>query len=207
MVVRSRIVQVMRRFPLTLCALTFAAMLLVAAMTMDINVIELNLGALGRIEKSEMDELVTSWVLLVLAFCVDQINDGRVRRRAEGLQAEQLRVVHVTMRTVQDIVGNCLTELQLLRLHADGVVPAEALGIFDESIRVTSAKLKAIEDLEAFSEKRMALGSGLDTAPVSSIPGQPGFAIRWSGFGNPLPRPERRRLSRRASDSDHRTWQ
>jgi len=75
--------------------------LLVAAVTLDINVIELNLGFLGRIERSELDELVTSWVLIAIAFAVDQNNDGRVRKRADDLRVKQLRVVHVTMRTVQ----------------------------------------------------------------------------------------------------------
>jgi hypothetical protein len=108
------------------------------------------------------------------------------------LRAEQLGVVHVTMRTVQDIVGSCLTELQLLRTHADGRPPAEALGLFDESILVASAKLKAIEDLEAFSDKQMALGSGLNTAAASPIQGQHrSFGIQWNSLSNPLAPPER----------------
>jgi hypothetical protein len=88
------------------------------------------------------------------------VSDARLVHEAQ-LQAERLRVVQVTMRTVQDIVGNCLTELQLLRMQADGVVPPEALSIFDESIRTASAKLRAIEELKAFAEKEMAVGPGL----------------------------------------------
>jgi hypothetical protein len=180
------------RFPRTTVTVIVAVLVTAAAIIMDIDLVDFHLGIFERITPGEFDELVLAWAMVFVAYGFDLA--ARLRKRAVRLQAEQLRVVHVTMRTVQDIVGNCLTELQLLRLHAEGVVPADALGIFDESIRVTSAKLKAIEDLEAFAEKRMALGSGLDTAPASSFPGQPGF-------------PERRRLSRRASDSDARTWQ
>jgi hypothetical protein len=50
----------------------------------------------------------------------------------------------------------------VVRMPADGVVPAEALLVFDDSIRVTSAKLRALEELEAFAEKQMAIGPGLD---------------------------------------------
>ena len=58
-----------------------------------------------------------------------------VRREEAKRQAEQLRVVHVTMRTVQDIVNNCLNQIQLLRLDAEGLVPEESLVLFDEAIR------------------------------------------------------------------------
>jgi hypothetical protein len=79
-----------------------------------------------------------------------------------ALKAEQLRVVHVTMRTVQDIVNNCLNQLLLLRLDADGYVPAESLTLFDDAIQEISKKLNALGDLQAFAEKQMAIGYFLD---------------------------------------------
>ena len=84
------------------------------------------------------------------------------------LKAEQLRVVHVTMRTVQDIVNNCLNQLQLLRLDAEGHVSEESLALFDAAIQETSEKLKALGDLEAFAEKKMEIGSFLDASASSS---------------------------------------
>ena len=76
-------------------------------------------------------------------------------------RAEQLRVVQVTMRTVHDIVNNCLNQLQLLRFDAEGHVPEESLAFFDAAIEDTAAKLKALGDLETFAEKQMASGVGL----------------------------------------------
>ena len=150
------------RFPLTTAAIVFAVLVMISAVTMNINVMDLNLGLLEGVERSELDELVTSWVFVVAAFAVDHVLAGRKKDRQDSLRSEQIRVVHVTMRTVQDIVGNCLTELQLLRMEAEGSVHAEALSIFDESIRVASAKLRALEELKTFSEKQMAVGFGLD---------------------------------------------
>jgi hypothetical protein len=66
------------------------------------------------------------------------------------------------MRTVQDVVNNCLNQLQLLRFSAEGHVPEESLVLFDEAIREASAKLRAIADIKTFTEKRMAVGPGLD---------------------------------------------
>jgi PAS domain S-box-containing protein len=88
----------------------------------------------------------------------------------QAKRAEQLRVVHVTMRTVQDIVNNCLNQIQLLRLDAEGFVPEESLRLFDEAIQDTTTRLKELGNLQVFAEKQMAIGSGLDvTAPIGVV--------------------------------------
>jgi signal transduction protein with GAF and PtsI domain len=92
------------------------------------------------------------------------VGDARLTHEAQ-LQAERLRVVQVTMRTVQDIVNNCLNQLQLLRLTAEGHVPEESLVLFDQAIHEASAKLRAIADVKSFTEKQMAVGPGLDFGP------------------------------------------
>ena len=89
------------------------------------------------------------------------VGDARTARE-ELLQAERLRAVHVTMRTVQDIVNNCLNQLQVLRFEAEGHVPEASLEAFDEAIRSASAKLRALGNLEVFAEKEMAMGTGLE---------------------------------------------
>ena len=164
---RKRIARAWGRLPFTTATMAFAILVMVAAATMDINVIDLDLGLLRRVEHSEIDEVVTAWVLVFVAFGIDQILAARRLGREESLASERIRVVQVTMRTVQDIVGNCLTELQLLRMEAEGKVPAEALAIFDESIRTTTGKLEAIEELKTFAETQMAVGAGLRLGPSS----------------------------------------
>lgn len=99
------------------------------------------------------------------------------RRHELELRAEQLRVVQVTMRSVEDIVNNTLNQLQLLRLEADGLVPEETVASFDGAIRDASAKLKQLSELHAFAEKQMAIGTGLDVGDhptPSSSATQPG---------------------------------
>jgi signal transduction protein with GAF and PtsI domain len=91
------------------------------------------------------------------------VSDARVLHEAQ-LQAERLRVVHMTMRTVQDIVNNCLNQLQLLRLDAEGRVPEESLDLFDHAISTAAAELRALGNLEEFSETRMEIGAALSGA-------------------------------------------
>ena len=92
------------------------------------------------------------------------VGDARMTHEAL-LQAERLRVVQVTMRTVQDVVNNCLNQLQLLRISAEGHVPEESLQLFDAAIHDASAKLRAIADVKTFAERRMAVGPGLAFEP------------------------------------------
>jgi hypothetical protein len=93
--------------------------------------------------------------------------EGLVQAHEANIRSEQLRVVHVTMRTVQDIVNNALTQLQLLRMDAEDHVAQETLTLFDQAIDETSSKLKALGDLGAFAEKQMAVGMGLDVGKTT----------------------------------------
>jgi K+-sensing histidine kinase KdpD len=79
-----------------------------------------------------------------------------------ALQAERLRVVHVTMRTVQHVVNNSLNQLQGLRFEAEGHLPKESLATFDATIHDTFAKLAVLGNLPAYAETPMEVGVGLD---------------------------------------------
>ena len=97
-----------------------------------------------------------------------QLRRDLEQRHALQLRAEQLRVVQVTMRSVQDIVNNCLNQLQLLRMDAEDHVPAESIELFDQAIKNAAAQLKALGDLENYAEKQMEVGPALDIGKVGS---------------------------------------
>jgi len=88
------------------------------------------------------------------------VSDARLVYEAQ-LQSERLRVVQLTMRTVHDIVNNCLNQLQLLRVTAEGKVPRESLIMFDDATQDAAARLRALADMDTFNEKSMAIGPGL----------------------------------------------
>jgi hypothetical protein len=111
-----------------------------------------------------MGEIVTAFLLVIPAFFIDH-TVARRRAHEARLLAEQLRVLRVTMRTVQDIVNNNLNQLQLLRLDAEGHVPEATLTLFDKALRDTAAELTTLANMEVFAEKPMASGSFLDNHP------------------------------------------
>ena len=157
-----------RRFPSTSIALALALIVLVAASFWRINVFELPGVDVIGIEQNEIGEIAIAFVLVIPAFFIDRVV-ARQRTHEAQLRAEQLRVLRVTMRTVQDIVNNNLNQLQLLRLQAEGHVPDETLTLFDETIQDTAKKLTALGNMEVFAEKPMASGPGLDVS-TSSVP-------------------------------------
>jgi hypothetical protein len=115
-------------------------------------------------------EAATASFLCIATIVIAGLRFHRRQQVIVAERAEQLRVVHVTMRTVQDIVNNCLNQIQLLRLDADGLVSEETLRLFDEAIQDTTTRLKELGNLQVFAEKQMAIGGGLDvTAPIGVL--------------------------------------
>ena len=88
------------------------------------------------------------------------VSDARMAWE-QHLQQERLRVVHLTIRTVQDIVNNCLNQMQLVRFEAEEHLAPATLAAFDEAVHGTAAKLTALGNLERFVERPMAIGTGL----------------------------------------------
>lgn len=122
-------------------------------------------GLAGVLAASGLRLVVVSIIALVFARQSDHqrtLRQEMEQRHAFELQREQLRVVHVTMRTVHDIFNNCLNQLQLLRMDAEGRVPNESLELFDTAVRDAAVRLKALADMSVFAETPMAIGPGLD---------------------------------------------
>ena len=151
------------QFPFTAIAVVLAILVLLAALIGHVNLIQWPAAFLDRMERQEIDDVVTVFLLVIAAFVVDHVLAVRRTQHEIRLQAERLRIVKVTMRTVQDIVNNCLNELQLVRLEAEGHGSQESLALFDEAIHETSAKLRTLGDLEAYAENQMAAGTGLSS--------------------------------------------
>ena len=67
------------------------------------------------------------------------------------------------MRTVQDIVSNAVTELQLLRLEVeDGVPPRATIDAFDRTVQELAGTLRKMGHLTIVREKQLRIGPALD---------------------------------------------
>lgn len=77
-------------------------------------------------------------------------------------EAQRLRVFKATMTTVHDIVNNSLTNLQLVRLQAEGRLDDDLLTLFDQIIDDTATKIKALGSAQAINERRLAIGVGIE---------------------------------------------
>ena len=157
----------LRRFPYTSIVRPLAFMMLVAAMVSDLSEFDLPGVETVGIRRSEIDAIVIAFLLVIPAFFIDRAVT-RQRTYESQLMDERLRVLQVTMRTVQDIVNNFLNGVQLLRIEAEACFPPEMLTRFDTSIQDTAAQLTALGNIAVFAEKPTAIGSGLDVSASSS---------------------------------------
>jgi hypothetical protein len=85
------------------------------------------------------------------------------------IEKQRFQAFRATMTTVQDIVGNFLNSIQLVRMECDGVLPEQSIELFDHLIAEASAHLKALAELDHVHEKPMAIGAGI-AYPLPQLP-------------------------------------
>jgi PAS domain S-box-containing protein len=91
-------------FPLTAAAGAIAVLVVIAAAIGDINVIRLPVGALNRIELREVDGMLAAFLLVAVAFGVDQIRAARLATRAALLETDHEARTRLIVDTALDSV-------------------------------------------------------------------------------------------------------
>jgi len=152
----------LHRFPVTGFATVLAAILTLLSLFTHFDLFTFLLEVCSRIRSYEMDKLAIPVIVILVGFFIDQtIVRPREEREAE-IQAQRLRVLKATMRSVHHIVNNFLNSLQLFRLDAEDTLPQESLDLLDELVQETSAKLQVLGDLETTPEKPTPIGICID---------------------------------------------
>ena len=162
--------KILRRYPATTTGILVGAALVVAAFA-NINVFDVSIPVLYHIHRNGADELAAGLLLIAAGICVDLLSRARMRKREAEvraqlheaeIQAQRLRVLKATMRTVQDIVGNFLQGMQLFLIEAPSSMPEKSLAMIDDLIQGTATKLRALSNLRSTPETEMASGVGID---------------------------------------------
>lgn len=130
-------------------------------------------GILWQVLTNRLLAIFAVWVTALLA--VKQLDKERLLndetlkaiqvQQSINLQEEKIRILKVTMRTVLDIVGNFLNNLQIIRyqIEKNKTLTESEITQLDDQIHQTAVKLKQIADIEIIQEKEMAGGMpGLD---------------------------------------------
>ena len=106
------------------------------------------------------------WVVAILALIQRNKTSALHQAQIENLQAvrdaeiqrEKLNVLKATMRTVQDITGNFLNNLQYFtfEIEENKTLSSESLKKLDELINDTARRINKLGSLEEVREKKMA---------------------------------------------------
>jgi hypothetical protein len=139
----------MKPFPFTTAALLFALAVLAAGFVWHIDLIETPLHLLEKFERSELDEIITLFLLIGAGFATDRVIE--TRRALTRIEAERVATVQKTMTTVRTTVNDFVTQLNLLR--TDVRTDAKRFGqleahMFHQSVEELSSKLNAIDGLK-----------------------------------------------------------
>jgi hypothetical protein len=157
----------LRNYLASLIGLFLCVAILFVVLVLNIDLFNAGVGALTRMESGKLDDIVIACIVLVIGLSVNlHLARQREKQQLERQQAEiedhRLRVLQATMRTVQDLVGNFLNNMQLVRMEAEnGTLSPESLELFDDLIFETAEKLKALGDSEDVQETQMASGTGI----------------------------------------------
>jgi len=155
----------MRRLLVTYVMIALAGAILASDFFAGFNLFHAASRLFERIARKQVYAVVTAVLIIIVGICIDAFATGQKAKREIEIQAQRLRVLKAAMRTVQEIVNNAFNELQLFRLDAEGLLPQESLKLFDDVIRGTAAKLKALADLGSTPETITPFGPIIDCEP------------------------------------------
>lgn len=141
----------------SLLTLVLGGGLYVASLIWRLNPFEGILNSLARWEAYQADELALALIILCAGVLTDLVALKFRRLRQQEVERQRLLVLKATMNTVQDIVNNFLNSLQYFRFLAQkgGALEPDILSKLDDLIFDTSAKLRALAELESTPERKV----------------------------------------------------
>ncbi len=102
---------------------------------------------------------IHSWLLLLSSVLTAALADVlRINREEKLRQIERRYTLEITMRTVQDIVGNFMNSIQLYRMKAEetGALDKASLAELDKMIYTTSDRINTLASLKYVAEKEIS---------------------------------------------------
>jgi len=148
------------RFKTTLLAALAGLFIWIVAFFTQTDLFDVLIHILDKFEEYEIDEILIALFLITIGLTVDLISIRRRREKEIEIFKHRIQVLRVTVRTVQDLIGNFLNQLQLFRLTASGCsnFSEESLRELDELISNTANRLKVLGELEEIPEKELSHG-------------------------------------------------
>lgn len=123
-------------------------------------------GQMWQVIANRFLALFAIWTTAVLALMQrsreHELHDEQLKNQQAAkdleIQKEKLKVLKATMRTVQDIVGNFLNNLHIIRIEVEDkkTLSAETLDKLDEIVHDTSNRLTKLGNLDRVREKLLA---------------------------------------------------
>ena len=130
-------------------------------------------GQMWQVLANQFLALFAIWTTAILALMqqtrehelyAEQLKNQQAAKDLK-IQVEKLKVLKATMRTVQDIVGNFLNSLHIIRLEFESkkTLSQETLDTLDQQVQDTSSRLHQLAELDTVREKQITADTiGID---------------------------------------------
>jgi hypothetical protein len=102
----------------TITSLLIGSLYWLAHLFLDVDLSELIMSYIQRLEKCEFDECLIVLVTICLGSLTDLLFHSKAEKHARETMEQKLRIVHATVATLEDLLGNRLFSLKLLVTHA-----------------------------------------------------------------------------------------
>jgi hypothetical protein len=138
----------------------------------NIDIVKINLAFLESIERHRADDILSGLTLVLVGLAIDRVlsRQRRRKRQQDEIEAQKLRTLKATMRTVHDIVNNFLNNLMLFEIPEQDDVPHGSLNAIEELIQHTSQELRALGDVDSVVEQSLAIGIGIEYPHNALVP-------------------------------------
>jgi hypothetical protein len=156
------------RYKMTLAMGVFSILYMLLYSFINIDLFELLVVALAKIEALKAEEVFLGTVFIVIGFLIDLLLFWRRNIFKRKMNEEKLSTLRSTMTTVQDVVNNFLNNLLFFRFEAEksAALNEESLKVFDDLVSDTANKLQEIDALEKILKRDFGAGiTGIVISP------------------------------------------
>ena len=141
----------MKKYKLTLIGLVISAVVLLGALSFDVDLFEIIVSVLMEFDKFEVDEFILPISILGIFTFFDLIR----RQREHRVEIEKNKIYKAMMYSNHHILNNFLNQVQLFKMTAEetpGFDP-EVLSLYDQTIKDASSQIEALGSIISIDEE------------------------------------------------------
>lgn len=154
----SKIINFTRHYPTTIVGFFIISFFLATNFTYHIDLFKVVINFLNERQFLDTEEIIFSVILIIITMLIDQFRNVRRTRRKRSLEQDRLNVARATMSTMNDLVGNFLNNILLIKIDMEKNEPlsSETITMFNDIILKLTSDMRRINDIDVIAERNLS---------------------------------------------------